>query len=340
MADRIVKAITVTTDPTARPVTNWPVPGVGSTHASGRSVHDWVAAVASIEPRRRDCQTRDGATSDARLVRVVVAAAVDVMAQNGDVEWYCVRCVVRACPAPTAGPRGRGAPVLGLLIDEEHDCGVGWVQVEADDVAHLVDEQRVGGRPGLSTRCGLRPVQRSWAEQASPRLGGVPLQELAGGCHTPRAVAHAGRFDGRCARDPHDDLLSAAGVGVELAGRYGTRHSRPTIGRGSPWGAVEAATGWEAKVAFDNVRIWSSHEVEVRGRAVTFVVATACVPSLSVRRTTSWYRTGASWGACSIGAEDDLPRDHHDTGVTPADYSVELVLSSGERSPAPCSTYP
>jgi hypothetical protein len=33
---------------------------------------------------------------------------------------------------------------LGLLIDAEDDCRFGRVEVEPDDVAHLVDELRIG----------------------------------------------------------------------------------------------------------------------------------------------------------------------------------------------------
>ena len=33
---------------------------------------------------------------------------------------------------------------LGLLVDAEHEGGIGRVDVEPDDVAHLVDEERVG----------------------------------------------------------------------------------------------------------------------------------------------------------------------------------------------------
>ena len=33
---------------------------------------------------------------------------------------------------------------LGLLVHAEHQCALGWVDVEPDDIAHLVDEKRVG----------------------------------------------------------------------------------------------------------------------------------------------------------------------------------------------------
>jgi hypothetical protein len=35
---------------------------------------------------------------------------------------------------------------LGLLVHAEHDGAFGWVQVQRDDVADLVDEQRVLGQ--------------------------------------------------------------------------------------------------------------------------------------------------------------------------------------------------
>jgi hypothetical protein len=34
---------------------------------------------------------------------------------------------------------------LRLFVDRQHDGVVGWVQVEADHIAHLFDEERVGG---------------------------------------------------------------------------------------------------------------------------------------------------------------------------------------------------
>src|SRR3978361_807856 len=33
---------------------------------------------------------------------------------------------------------------LGLLVDAQHQGPVGWLKVEPDDVAHLLDEERVG----------------------------------------------------------------------------------------------------------------------------------------------------------------------------------------------------
>jgi len=59
----------------------------------------------------------------------------------------------------------RGGPVqrldLGLLIHTQHQRGVRRIQVEPDDVANLVDEQRVGGqfeRVG-AMRLGQRSLQ-------------------------------------------------------------------------------------------------------------------------------------------------------------------------------------
>jgi hypothetical protein len=53
----------------------------------------------------------------------------------------------------------RGAAVegldLGLLIDAEHDRGVGRVQIQPNDVSHLVDELRIGGQLERLCQMGL-----------------------------------------------------------------------------------------------------------------------------------------------------------------------------------------
>jgi len=44
---------------------------------------------------------------------------------------------------------------LALLIDAEHYGALGWRQIQADDVAHLLDKQWIGLK--VSERCGCRP---------------------------------------------------------------------------------------------------------------------------------------------------------------------------------------
>jgi hypothetical protein len=44
---------------------------------------------------------------------------------------------------------------LGLLVHAEHDCGLGWVEVEPDHVVELVDEKRVVGELEVINPVGL-----------------------------------------------------------------------------------------------------------------------------------------------------------------------------------------
>jgi hypothetical protein len=67
---------------------------------------------------------------------------------------------VRRSGTPGVSGRTGGGAIgrldLGLLIDAEHDCRVERAQVEADDVADLVDELRVGvTAPGFVDADGL-----------------------------------------------------------------------------------------------------------------------------------------------------------------------------------------
>ena len=53
---------------------------------------------------------------------------------------------------------------LALLVDAQHDGVIGWIEVEADDVPDLVDEQRIGRK--LETLGAMRLN----AEQGERRL--------------------------------------------------------------------------------------------------------------------------------------------------------------------------
>ena len=45
---------------------------------------------------------------------------------------------------------------LALLIDRQHHGVVGRVEVETDHIAHLFDEEWIGGELELLLRCGCR----------------------------------------------------------------------------------------------------------------------------------------------------------------------------------------
>lgn len=92
-----------------------------------------------------------------------VAAAED--GAGGDVEGGKQRGrtmtrVVVAAPRDLTGPhRQEGlGPIerldLGLLVDAQHQRPVGRTEIEPDDIAHLLDKQRVGGELE-----GLAPVR-------------------------------------------------------------------------------------------------------------------------------------------------------------------------------------
>jgi len=49
---------------------------------------------------------------------------------------------------------------LRFLVDAQHQGAVGWVEVEPDDVAHLVDERGSVDSLKVSTRCGCKPKAR------------------------------------------------------------------------------------------------------------------------------------------------------------------------------------
>jgi len=55
---------------------------------------------------------------------------------------------------------------LRLFVHREHHCGFGRIQVQPDDVADLVDEQRIGRQFQLSTWCGLSPNARQIRDTA------------------------------------------------------------------------------------------------------------------------------------------------------------------------------
>ena len=62
---------------------------------------------------------------------------------------------------------------LALLVHAQHQRSVGWVQVQPHDVAHLLDEERIGGElEGLGT---MRLQTKGVARCASPRVCDSPL---------------------------------------------------------------------------------------------------------------------------------------------------------------------
>ena len=79
--------------------------------------------------------------------------------------------VGRALGDPRAHRQDRRGPVqrldLGLLIDAQHDGSLGRVEVQADDIADLVDEQRVLGE--LPRVLAVRLRARTPARSATPR---------------------------------------------------------------------------------------------------------------------------------------------------------------------------
>src|SRR5215469_9157343 len=86
------------------------------------------------------------------------------------------------------GQHGLGAVQglnLALFIDAEHQSVIRWVQVEADDVTHLLDKERIGGE--LETPAAMR-LQRECLKQAmhggsrNPAgLGGLPNAPVRAG---------------------------------------------------------------------------------------------------------------------------------------------------------------
>ena len=68
---------------------------------------------------------------------------------------------------------------LGLLVDAQHDRGVGRVEVEPDDVADLVDEQRIGRQLEVLDAVRLEPERAP-----DPRDRGLVQPDL--GRHRPR----------------------------------------------------------------------------------------------------------------------------------------------------------
>ena len=83
----------------------------------------------------------------------LVAAADDPTGgdvQGGEQRGCAVALVVMAAPLDLPRPhrQQRLSAVerldLRLFVDAQHQGAVGWVEVEPNDVAHLVDKQRVG----------------------------------------------------------------------------------------------------------------------------------------------------------------------------------------------------
>ena len=106
---------------------------------------------------------------------------------------------------PLGGPwqqrQHRSGPVqrlhLGLLIHAQHQGGLGWVEVQPDDVADLVDELRIGrelerlGEMRLEPERPPDPADRGLVQPQGPRqrpgrpMGGIGGGGLQGGDDDP-----------------------------------------------------------------------------------------------------------------------------------------------------------
>ena len=62
------------------------------------------------------------------MADVVVSAAFDLAGSHGQQGLATVQCLD-----------------LGFFVDTQHHSFVGWIQVQPDDVAELLDEERVDG---------------------------------------------------------------------------------------------------------------------------------------------------------------------------------------------------
>jgi len=117
--------------------------------------------------------------------------------------------------SPAHGQDGLGAVQglnLAFFIDTEHEGVIGWVQVQADNVAHLFDKERIGGQ--LKTTCpvglhagGLKHAMHGGTGDATG-VGGLPNAPV-------RAV---GRGAGKRAFEQRRDLII-----VDRAGPTGTQ---------------------------------------------------------------------------------------------------------------------
>jgi len=82
--------------------------------------------------------------------------------------------VVRASlglPAPHRQQRLRTVerPHLAFLIDTQHDCAFGWRQVEPDDIAYFLYEQRIGGELESLDAVGLQTARCDAPSKAHDR---------------------------------------------------------------------------------------------------------------------------------------------------------------------------
>jgi len=90
---------------------------------------------------------------------------------------------------------------LALLVDAEHDGELGRVEVEADDVAHLLDEQRILGELPVLDGVGLQA-------ERPPDARDRRLREAAGGRHPARRPVRAA-LRRLLLQGAHDQLLDA-----------------------------------------------------------------------------------------------------------------------------------
>lgn len=147
----------------------------------------------------------------------VHAAADDLAVQHiegGEQGCGAIPLVVmrHGAAAPLLRRQSRLGPIkrldLALFIDRQHDGMRWWIDVEADDVAQLADEQRIVGQLELSRAVGLQAVP---APDALHRLTLMPLAlviaatvqwvRATGGSVSVRATTPSARpqsWTGRC----------------------------------------------------------------------------------------------------------------------------------------------
>ena len=101
--------------------------------------------------------------------------------QRGEQRRGAIALVVvghRAGAAPLDRQRGLGAIErldLGLLIHAQHDCLLGRIEVETDDVDELLLKRLSFDSLNVLTRCGFRPL----ADQISWTVAGLTPWALA-----------------------------------------------------------------------------------------------------------------------------------------------------------------
>src|ERR1700685_578261 len=92
---------------------------------------------------------------------------------------------------------------LRLFVARQHDSVVGWVQVEADHIAHLFDEERVGGE--FETLAAMR-LQREELKDAMDRRLGYAVRLC---CQSNTPVGCSGGLLLECAAQQDGNLFVA-----------------------------------------------------------------------------------------------------------------------------------